>query len=678
LRDGRQRANLAVHRVVGSQSGHGPAPETAAEEELMRSSIAARSRHRLAAPARALLAATLLVAPTLAMAGGARAADDLILKVGTDQKLETLNPWLSVTVADYEIFQVQYELLVGFDNALNPTPAFADSWEESADKLTHTFHIREGMKWSDGEPATCEDARYTYQLVLDAAASETGYLGSGYLDPYLTNAGLKSVACEAGSLVATTEFPTTLLLQAYVPILPKHIWSKYSLDQIGNDTADGFFQNAPGATGDVGSGPYVVVEWRPGEFIRMARNPNYWGTPGVPKEIIFQQFSGSDTLVSALKAGDIDYVRGTGADQFDALKTDPNIGLSEGFANGYTYLSMNTRGNTGGYNASTSALADQKFRDAIGYAIDRQALVDKVLNGHGVPGTTHVPPYHVKWHVEPANPRTFNIAEANTRLDAAGYPRNADNKRVDKDGKVINLRLTWPDSEDHSADAQFIAGWFEQIGIGVEAFVTEENTLYEDLAGPESGGEADWDFYMWGWTGDPDPMSLLSFFTTDQIEPAINDPFYSSARYDELFGLQQRAIDEATRKTYIAEMQQLFYDAAAYHILYNDSELHAYRTDKFKGWTNQPPETGTPLFGYGYSGYMALTDASAVPTPGPTVVATAGPSGAAVTPAPTQAPGGTDAGSNSTPILIGGVVVIVVLVAGFILLRRRGSAQEDE
>lgn len=642
----------------------------------MRSPIAVRRRPRLGTTGRALLAAMLLVAPTLAVAGGAQAADNLILKVGTDQKLETLNPWQSVTVADYEIFQIQYELLVGFDNKLAPTPGFADRWEESADKMTHTFHIREGMKWSDGQPATCEDARYTYQLVLDAAASDLGALGSGYLDPYLLNAGVKTVACtDPQTLVVTTEFPTTLLLQAYVPILPKHIWSKYTLDQIGNAEADGFFANEPVV---VGSGPYVVVEWKSGDFIRMARNPNYWGTPGVPKEIIFQQFSGSDTMVQALKAGDIDYVRGTGADQFDALKTEPNIAVAEGYSNGYTYFSMNTRGNTNGYNASTSALADQKFRDAIGYAIDRQALVDKVLNGHGLPGTTHVPPYHVKWHVEPDNPRTFNIAEANRRLDAAGYTKNADGKRLDKEGKVITLRITWPDSEDHSADAQFIAGWFKEIGIGVDAFVTEEGKLYEDLAGPESGGKANWDAYMWGWTGDPDPMSLLSFFTTDQIEPAINDPFYSNARYDELFKLQQRATDEATRRQYIAEMQQLFYDAAAYHILYYDSELHAYRTDKFAGWVNQPPDTGTPLFGYGYSGYMALTDASAVPTPGPTVVATAGPSGGTATPAPSPAPGGSDTGLLSTPVLVGGLIVIVVLVGGFLLLRRRGAAQEEE
>ena len=83
--------------------------------------------------------------------------DELVLNVGTDQKLRVLNPWFSITVADYEIFQIQYELLVSFDINLGPTPGFADEWSSSDDGLTHTFHIREEMLWSDGQPATCED-----------------------------------------------------------------------------------------------------------------------------------------------------------------------------------------------------------------------------------------------------------------------------------------------------------------------------------------------------------------------------------------------------------------------------------------------------------------------------------------------------------------------------------------
>lgn len=629
----------------------------------MRSRLAVRLTRFIAVMA--LLSAALV--PTVARAG-----EGLILRVGTDQALETLNPWQSVTYADYEMFQVQYELLVSFGPDLGPAPGFADEWSSSTDQKTHTFHIRDGMKWSDGEPATCEDARWTFQLVLDAAASETGYLGAGYLDPSLTNAGLATVECDGENLVATTSFPTTLITQTYIPILPKHVWSKYSQEQIGDTSAEGYFANEPTV---VGSGPYVAIEWEPGRFIRMARNENYWGKPGVPDEIVFEQFAEPEPMVQALQRGDLDYVRGTGADLFDSLEGEENIRLAEGFANGYTYLSFNTRATQEGYKGSTSALEDPAFRDALQWALDKEALVEGVLNGHGVPGTTHVPPYHVAWHVEPTNPRRFDIAEANRRLDAAGYARGTDGTRVDKEGKPIELRLTWPDQQ-YADDAEFIRGWWEQLGIGVDAFPTEEAALVELLYGAEAGGDANWDTYIWSWGGDPDPMSLVSLFTTSQLESGLNDCFYSNERYDELFTLQQQATSIEDRKEYLAEMQQLFYEAGCNTPLYYDSELHAMRTDKFTGWVNQPPDSGTPLFGFGYGGYLALTDASAVPTPGPTTAATTGPvaTGPAATAPPTQSP----TGLLSTPVLLGAAAVIAIVVIAFLAMRRRGPKVEEE
>jgi peptide/nickel transport system substrate-binding protein len=605
--------------------------------------------------------------------------DELVLNVGTDQKLRVLNPWFSITVADYEIFQIQYELLVSFDINLQPTEGFADEWSSSDDGLTHNFHIREGMLWSDGTPASCADVEYTFEFVLEAVASDRGFVGSGYLEPYLTNTGLESVECtDEFNLVAHTEHPSTLLTQAYIPILPKHIWSQYSMDEIGRRNDPNHFANDQFPV--VGSGPYVATSWEKGSLIRMERNDNYWGTPGVPDALQFQVFTGADTLDQALRAGEIDYTGGLTADLFDALDGVENIQTVEGFSNGYTYLSFNTRATQPGYNGSTSALEDQAFRDALGYAIDRETLVDRVLNGHGVPGTTHVPPYHVNWHVEPDNPREFNIDTANQKLDAAGYERGPDGRRLDKEGKPIELRLTWPDSEESSqTDAQFIEGWFEQVGVGVDAFVTEEGQLLDDLLGPEYGDEykADWDFYIWGWVGDPDPTSLLSLFTTDQIAQGINDSFYSDDRYDALFQEQLEATTPEARLAAIDEMQQLYYDAATYHILYYDSTLHAYRTDKFTNWTNQPPEGGTPIFGYGYPGYMALQDASAQPTPGPAETTAPGETAGPATPAPSGAPtGGT--GGDSTPLIIGGIALIAVIAAGFWFMRRRGAAVEEE
>lgn len=623
---------------------------------------------------RTLTAVGLIAALLIPAAAPATAQTSNVLRAGTDQDLQVLNPWHSVLVVDYEVFTLNYDLLVGFGQDLQPAPGFAESWSSSPDGLTHTFKIRAGMTWSDGQPATCEDARWTYQLVLDAVASEAGGMGSYYLEPYLTNAGLATVSCtDDVTFVATTEFPTTLLTQAYIPILPKHIWGAYTLDQIGNAEAEGFFKNEPPV---VGTGPYTAVEWEPGNFIRFARNESYWGEHGDVDEIILQTFEDSDTMVQALRSGEVDYVRGVGADQFDALAGVADIATVEGFSNGYTYLSFNTQGNNEGYGGSTSALTDVAFRDALGYAIDTARLVDATLAGHGVPGSTNVPPYHADWHVPPATPRTFDLEEAKRRLDAAGYRLDSAGQRLDKDDKPIKLRLTWPSSEPENAtNAQFIQGWFADLGIGVEAAQTEDGKLLDDLLGPPDG-QADWDFYMWGWVGDPDPMSLLSFFTSGQLG-GLNDSFYANDRYDELFELQQRAVNPAERKDHIAEMQEIFYRDAPYHVLYYDSELHAYRTDRFAGWTNQPPDSGTPLFGYGPIGYTKLTLAAAA-TPEPTVAPSDGASPAPVTPAPSGDGGSGGAASDSTPVLIGAVVVVGLIVVGLVLARRRGSGADDE
>jgi peptide/nickel transport system substrate-binding protein len=376
-------------------------------------------------------------------------------------------------------------------------------------------------------------------------------------------------------------------------------------------------------------------------------------------------------MVQALKTGAIDYVRGVLPDQFNDLADDADMAVVEGIANGYSELSFNTGGIKEGYGGSTSALSDIAFRDALGYAIDQQALVDATLGGYGTPGTTIIPPYHTRWHAPPSNPRRFDIDEAKRRLDAAGYTLDAQNRRLDKDGKPINLRLTWPDSEsEHSTNAQFIGDWFGQLGIEVDASVTAEGALIDAVTGPP-GGPADYDIYMWGWVGDPDPTSLLNFFRTEEIGGA-SDSYYSNARYDELFLLQRAEADPVKRKALLTEIQELVYAEAPYHILYYDSELHAYRTDKFGGWTNQPSTGGTPLFGYGSFGYSKLTDVNAVATPGPSVA-----SGA-----PTAAPGSgqpAGSGSNSTLLLVLGVIALVVILAvGLLFMRRRGVTREEE
>ncbi len=623
-----------------------------------------RSRFRSRA-ARGLTTAGLLFALAGPSVAPVTAADPVILRVGTTQDLDSLNPYATLLVVGYESFQLSYNLLVDFGPDLEPVPGYADSWERAADGHTWTFHIRDGMKWSDGQPATSEDACFSWQLAIDSiAANGSGSLGAGYIDPGLADAGVTKVDCpDPTTMIATTDDASSRILQTYLPIIPKHVWSKETSSTIGDATF---------AAPLVGTGPYQAVEWQTGQFVRFQRNPNYWGTQGFADEVDIVIYKTTDSMVQALKAGELDYAHGVNADQLNALQSDPNIKTVAGAANGWTQLAFNTYGTgtdktiTGG-GPSTTALKDAAFRDALGYAVDRQTLVDRVLGGYGDVGNTIVPPVLTSWHVEPTTPRTFNIDLAKQKLDAAGYNLDAAGKRLDKDNKPITLRMYMPDSDaNYPKAAQFIVDWYGQLGITVTTQVLDSATLGDKVLPPDAGDgyTADYDIELWGWTWSVDPSGELQIFKCEAIGSS-SDSQYCDPAYDKLYDDQLAATSAADRKTIIAQMQNMIYDAAPYDILYYDANLDAYRTDRFAGWQNQPTANGTPMFAYGTLNYTRLTSAAAAPTPAPTEATSA-------TPVPSSAGSGSTGSGDSTPLIIAAIVVIVV-AGGAFYMRRNAS-----
>jgi peptide/nickel transport system substrate-binding protein len=585
----------------------------------------------------------LLCALLLPSGSPVAAADPVVLRVGTVQDLDAMNPYLTALFTGYEVFTLNYDLLVGYGPDEEPSAGFATSWTQ--DGTIWTFKIDPGLKWSDGEPATSEDARWTIQTLLDGQAKD-GFVGLGYLDPYLTYAGVTSVsASDPGTLVIETETPNTQILTSYIPILPKHIWADREINTDANDVPV------------VGTGAYQAIEWKPGQYVRMVRNPNYWGPKGYEDEVFIQYFADEGALTEALKSGAIDYARNPTADQWDSLQglpeTVPIMSSTASEANAFTELGFNTYNKPiDGGGPSTKALQDPAFRDALGYAIDKSELVAKVLSGKGTVGTTHIPPAlgAGKWHLDPANQRTFDIELAKEKLDAAGYLLNDAGKRLDKEGKPINLRMVVPDSSStYSDSAQFIQNWWQQVGVEMQTQAYDSDTLTDLMLPPEAGdgGTANFDVFVWNWGGDVDPNSLLNILTTDAIGSA-SDSFFSNARYDELMKLQQTETDAAKRKTLVDEMQQIMYDEAPYHVLFYDAALHAYRTDRFANWQLQPSADGLPFFGYGSLNYNLLT--------------ASGPEG----------------GGSSWLLLLGGVaLLIVVVVVVAIAVRRRPRAEEE-
>jgi peptide/nickel transport system substrate-binding protein len=602
------------------------------------------------------------------VAGPVAAADPVVFRAGTTQDFDASNPYQTALVSGYEAFQLTYDLMVGFGDDTGPVPGFAESWDRTPDAVT--FHIRPGMKWSDGQPATAEDACFSWQVALDAIKDD-GNIGLGYLDSGLKDAGVTKVACpDATTLIASTTDQSDRVLQVYLPIIPKHIYGKDNYKKLGDEKFD-----AP----LVGTGPYTLAEWKTGQFMRFERNPNYWGTQGFASEVVLQIFSSSDTMTQALKSGDLDYAHGVNSDQLKQLQTEENIKTVIGSANGWTQLAFNSYGTgTGktinGGGPSTKALLDPAFRDALGYAVDKPTLVDRVLGGFGDVGTTIVPPVLGQFHVEPTTPRSFNIDLAKQKLDAAGYPLDANSRRLDKEGKPITLRLYMPDSdENYPKAAEFIKDWYGQLGVEVQTKVYDSDTLVDILLPPEAGDKkykAAYDIELWGWAGNPDPNGLLEVFRCDEIGN-LSDSNWCSKEYDSLYDQESKLAGDQ-RKAVLSQMENLVYDQAVYDILYYDANLDAYRTDRFAGWRNQP-SNGTPVFSYGTLQYTLLTDASAVPTPGPTTAgATAAPGS---TPAPTT--GGTS-DSGNTPLLIVLAIVVVVVVGGWWYMRRRRTPQVEE
>ncbi len=632
---------------------------------------------------RTLTAFGLVFALLLPAAAPAAAADPVVLRVGTTQDLDASNPYQTALVVGYEVFQLTYNLLVDFGPNLEPVPGFAESWQRSADRVT--FRIRSGMKWSDGKPATAGDACFSWQLALDAIKDESN-IGLGYLDPNLKDAGVTKVECpDDTTMIAYTKDQSDRIFQVYLPIIPKHVWGKYDYKTIGDQKFD-----AP----LVGTGPYTLAEWKTGEFARFVRNPNYWGTQGFEDEVVIQFYKGADTMVQALKAGEIDYARDPNADQLKALANEPNIKTVVGTANGWTQLAFNTYG-TGtdktikGGGPSTKALLDPAFRDALGYAVDKQLLVDRVLGGFGEVGTTIVPPALDKWHVDPTTPRTFDIEKARQKLDAAGYKLDANGNRLDKEGKPISLRLYMPDSDDnYPKAAQFIQQWYGQLGVKVVTQVMDSATLTDLLLPPEAGGEgnlAKYDIELWGWSGNPDPNALLQIFRCDAIGSS-SDSNYCNPEFDRMYDAQTAATSPEQRKQILTQMQNLIYDQAVYDILYYDANLHAYRTDRFAGWQNMPAN-GTPLFTYGTLGYTQLTDATAQPSAAPSAApsgdasGSAGPSGGVPSAGPSTSPVTPDnaaSGGTNTVLIAALVALVAVAAGGLYLANRRRTSEPDE
>jgi peptide/nickel transport system substrate-binding protein len=551
--------------------------------------------------------------------------------VGILNDVDSLNPFTGIVAEAYEVWQTMYDTLT-VDSAkdFSPTPSLASRWTTSPDGLTWTYTIRSGVKWSDGVPLTASDVAYTFNRVMKGSYEQTNY-GS-----YVANI-VSVTAPDATTVVMKTKAPSPIMTRLAVSILPEHIWSKVSESQVKS------FKNEVGA---VGSGPFVLAERKTGQFLRLRANKNYWG--GAPKidELVYRVYGNADALAQALKKGEVDFADNLDADVWQSLQNTPGIKAYAGTYTGFDELAFN-----GGaalddgtpVGNGSPALKDKRVRVALNYAINRETILERTLNGKGTVGDSVIPPVYPELHYKPPNPYTFDLTKAGQLLDAAGYPKGADGKRTMPNGKPFSLRLFARQESNPSQQAsRLIQGWFEQLGITVKLDVITEDNLTERI------GQGNYDMFEWGWVVEPDPDYQLSTFTCakrsykdgGQVYANLSDSYYCNPAYDALYAQQSQQIDPKQRAATAQKMQQLLYDDAAYAVLYYYDDLQAYST-KFTGFVAQTPPNGVLLFQYGAWSYQNIQLASE------------------------KTDSSKDSGGAGPIALIGGIVVLVILLGGF-------------
>ena len=252
------------------------------------------------------------------------------LRIGWISEPDNLNPFVGYENSSYEIWALNYDFLFGFGPNNEPIPDIATEIPTqanggiSADGKVWTIHFRPGMKWQDGQPLTAEDVAWTYNYIVDNQMFAFSICTVGIKHVAVVNPLEVKIICSA---------PKADMTKLWLPILPKHVWEHVP----PNPAQSSYILKPP----IVGSGPFQCVEFKKNNFVKMERNPLYWGKQPTVDEIIFETYQNADTMAQDLKSGTIDAAHGLSQAQFTQLSNMSGItAIAYNFFN-WDYLNFN-------------------------------------------------------------------------------------------------------------------------------------------------------------------------------------------------------------------------------------------------------------------------------------------------------------------------------------------------
>jgi peptide/nickel transport system substrate-binding protein len=569
-----------------------------------------------------------------------------VLKFGWAQDPQTLSPFIDYDEEDFRIWAINYDLLVGFspDNLGPSKSGFAQSWDISPDKKTVTFHLVKGAKWSDGQPITSADVKYSLDVL-----GGNGALFTGYTD------NVTSVQTpDANTVIVKTKKPDARVLGGlFIYMLPKHIWGKQSVKSLTTT----YKPQIP----MVGSGPYIVTEFKRNRLVRMEPNPNFRGPKPKFDELDWIKYGSDDAVERALSLGEIDVIAEVQPATFDRVGQMKNVKTVKASSPSFTELAFNLCSKQHCPDAKFNpAIQDRTVRQAIGFAVDRNRINEISTRNTSFVGHGILPNYYKDFFEVPETDYPYDPDRAKQMLDEAGWKPGGDGIRQKGDQKLSFNLYVRSESQQNIQDARLVKEMAKPVGIDFKVQVVSVDKLTELTTQKVDGKVApDFDTFIWGWGGDPyDPSTLLQLITTSQIGGS-SDSFYSNPEYDKLFDQQAGEFDLNARKPIVRQMIEISQRDLPYLVLTVDPVLQAYRTDKLSGVQLACPKPDGDL-------YCEQVSYAPWATLGPPTAAT----GAAAS--------DDDGGSGLVYVLIAVVAVIVILGVIAIVRRRRRDREAIE
>ncbi len=459
------------------------------------------------------------------------------ITVGLASEPSSIDPHYHNLTPNNALAREIFDRLIMPDDKQVLKPGLAVSWK-AVDDLTWEFKLREGVKWHDGSPFTADDVVFTFERAPDVPNSPSSF------GTYLKGKAIEKV----------DDLTVRIKTAAPYPLMPNDISTFSIISKKHGDGAGTEDYNSGKAA--IGTGAYKFVEWVPGDRIVLERNDDFWGDKPEWEKVTIKPIKSGPARLAALLAGDVDFIEGVPTTDIERLRDNKDITLSQGISNRVIYLHLDhfrddspfVKAADGG--SIKNPLRDARVRKAISMAINRDAIVDRVMEGVAVKAGQLLPEgfFGVSGKLKPVD---YDPEGAKKLLTDAGV------------GDGFQLTIHGPNDRyiNDAKIAEAIAQMLTRVGIKT-AVETMPKSVYFKRASRGAEGEPEFSFILVGWgagTGEASsPLkSLLHTYDKERGFGASNRGRYSNQEVDKLVERALATIDDGKRAALLAQATEI-------------------------------------------------------------------------------------------------------------------------